>query len=97
MALTFRGSTIALLGILDRDGGYRPPRDQTAIAQARTLVAAGVADGPVTTVVCNMTDCPSRLELVGDLTPQAAAVEATRLRWWTDGTQHVCPACKEGC
>lgn len=95
MAMTFRGTVIELLDIIDREGGFREPRDQVKIAQARTLIAAGLAPINLTIVVCNIQLCPSRLELTGDLTREAAAAEAERLLWWTDGERHICPGCKE--
>lgn len=88
MAVSYRDSVIALLGILEREGGYRDPRDQVSIAQARTLVA--INGQPITTVVCNLPLCPSRLELAGDLSPAQAATAAEDMGWWTDGVRHVC-------
>lgn len=90
MAVSPLESLTKLLLILETDGGYRLPHHQTWIAQARTLVACEM---PVTIVVCNMPLCPSRLELGGDLTAEAARVQAERMCWWTDGRKHVCASC----
>lgn len=94
MSVTYLGSVVELLGILDRDGGYRKPVDQVTIAKARTLVAAGVA--PTTVVVCNTPICPSRLELAGDVSPETADAIAVQMHWWTDGTNHLCMVCAGG-
>ena len=91
MPVSYRATVAELLRILAREGGYRTPFDQDAIAAARTLLAVPML--PITVVVCNMPLCPSRLELGGDLTPAHARVEANRMHWWTDGTKHVCPSC----
>jgi hypothetical protein len=92
MAMTYRGAVIDLLYILDEEGGYRPPRHQVKIAQARTLVEV-LPLQVITTVVCNMPLCASRLELPGDLSAQQASAKAEEMRWWTDGTKHVCVTC----
>jgi hypothetical protein len=90
-----RGAVFDLLRILEGDNCARTVAEQVAIAEARTLVAAPYMGDVITTVVCNIQLCPSRLELVGDLTPEAAATKADGMRWWTDGTRHICPTCKE--
>lgn len=93
MAVSYREALNKLLIILEREGGYREPTHQTWMAQARTLLAVG--DGVLTVVRCNTVDCPSRLELAGDFPPPVAAATANGFMWWTDGTSHLCPACKE--
>lgn len=89
--MSYRTTVIELLSILQREGGYRAPVDQVAIAKARTLVAAAVL--PITVVVCNMPLCPARLELAGDLSEEAARVELERMLWWSDGHRHFCVSC----
>jgi hypothetical protein len=89
MPVSYRATVLDLLDILQREGGYRTPEDQVVIARARTLLAVQIL--PITVVVCNIPLCPSRLEL-GPLEPEAVVLEVERMRWWTDGHQHVCPS-----
>jgi hypothetical protein len=95
MAVSYRSTVFDLLRILEADHCERSVDAHVAIAKARTLVATPCQTHVITTVVCNMLLCPSRLELAGDLSPEDAAKEAERMRWWTDGTRHVCVSCKE--
>lgn len=94
MAVSYREALNKLLHVLESDGGYRTPLHQTWMAQARTLLAVEDS-GLITVIRCNTHHCPSCLELHGDVAPHVAAAIATVHRWWTDGTLHLCPACKE--
>jgi hypothetical protein len=94
MAVSYRESLANLLHILEVDGGYREPLHQVWMAQARTLLAID-APAVITVIRCNRHDCPSRLELAGDHSERVAAAIAAGMMWWTDGTLHLCPACKE--
>ena len=90
-----REAVFGLLRVLEGDTRPRSVAEEVVIAEARTLVATPLAAGVITIVVCNIQLCPSRLELVGDLTPHEAASEAAQKRWWTDGQKHLCPSCSE--
>jgi hypothetical protein len=94
MAVTLREAVVNLLEVLDREGGFRAPRDQVVIAQVRTLVAAGEERIRKTFVRCNAPSCPSRLELDGDWCPADAATIAKALGWQAIGEWHACPACR---
>lgn len=93
MAVSYREMLAKLLFVLEKEGGYREGVHQTWMAEARTLLA--IRDGVLTVVRCNTADCPSRLELAGDIAPRVAAATASGFMWWTDGAVHLCPACKE--
>lgn len=93
--MTTREALANVVAMLDRDAGaFRSPKDQGVVSDARTALVSHESRSLWTYMRCDTAECPSRLELPGEISARAAAFAAKQLGWEANDQAHRCPACR---